>query len=89
MYVTTHDKRVVALDAETGNIIWEHEDIAPIDSSPAVTEDMVIYGSRGRRVIALDADSGEFRWEFVAQANPTMGSPIVEGRRGLRRLRRL
>ncbi len=78
VYVTTHDRRVVALNAETGDIIWEHEDAAPIDSSPAVTEDMVFYGSRGRRVIALDAYTGEFRWEFVAEANPTLGSPIVK-----------
>ena len=78
VYVTTHDRRIVALDAATGDLIWEQIDIAPIDSSPAVTDDMLFYGSRGKRVIALDADTGEFRWEFVAEANPTMGSAIVE-----------
>ncbi len=78
VYVTTHDRRVVALDAGTGDVIWEHRDVAPIDSSPAVTEDLVIYGSRGRRVIALDAYTGEYRWEFVTEANPTYGSAIVK-----------
>ena len=78
VYVTTHDRRIVALDAETGNVIWEQIDAAPIDSSPAVTDDYLFYGSRGKRVIALDADTGEFRWEFVAEANPTMGSALVE-----------
>ena len=78
VYLTTQDKRVVALDEATGSLIWEYQAAAPIDSSPAVAGDLVIFGGRNKRVIALDADTGEERWEFVTEANPTRGSPIVQ-----------
>lgn len=77
VYLTTLDKRVVALDEATGELIWEYASVAPIDSSPAVAGDLVIYGARDRRVMALDADTGKLRWEFVAESNPNYGSPIV------------
>ena len=61
-------------ETSSGSTRIPHPSIHP----PAVTDDMLFYGSRGKRVIALDADTGEFRWEFVAEANPTMGSALVE-----------
>jgi outer membrane protein assembly factor BamB len=78
VYLTTLDKRIVALDEATGSLVWEYASVAPIDSSPAVAGNLVIYGARDRRVMALDADTGEKRWEFVTETNPTLGSPIVK-----------
>ena len=78
VYLTTLDKRVVALDAATGITIWEHETVAPVDSSPTVAGGMVFYGARNKRVIALDAATGDVKWEFVTTGNPTMGSPLVK-----------
>ncbi|MDA0988520.1 MAG: serine/threonine-protein kinase [Chloroflexi bacterium] len=78
VYLTTHDNRVVALDAVTGALIWEHETVAAVDSSPAVAGNTVFFGVRDKRVIALYASTGETRWEFVTEGNPTIGSPIVK-----------
>ena len=78
VYLTTQDRRVIALDKNTGESIWEYTTAAPIDSSPAVADNMVFFGARSKRVIALNALTGELIWEFVTDGNPTSGSPLVK-----------
>ena len=84
VYVGTGDHRVVALDAETGEIVWEREVTGPVDSSVAVAGDQlkaghvnVFVGLRDARVLALDADTGDLRWEYRA-SGPIHGSPVVD-----------
>ena len=64
VYLSTGDRRVVALDAETGELIWEREVTAPVDSSPAVAGDLVFVGLKDGRVLALARADGKPRWEF-------------------------
>ena len=76
LYLGSGDNRVVALDADTGELIWEHVVRGPVDSSPAVAGKSVFIGLRDGRVLSLHKDSGELQWEF-----PTGGifatSPVV------------
>lgn len=78
LYLSTHDRRVIALDTTTGDIIWEHATLAPVDSSPSVSDDMIFVGIRNSGVISLDATTGKKIWEFSTKENPTTGSPIVK-----------
>ena len=49
-------------------------------SSPAATEDVVIFGGRGRRLYALDAKTGKERWTFMAKRGID-SSPVIVGDR--------
>lgn len=75
VYVGTLDSRLVALDAETGNVVWE---VATADKNsdysvtgqPRIVKGMVIIGNGGGEyalrgyVTAYDAETGKQVWRF-------------------------
>jgi PQQ-dependent dehydrogenase (methanol/ethanol family) len=85
VYVGTIDGRLIALDAETGELVWEaqttdrNEDYS-ITGAPRVANDLVIIGNGGAEygvrgyVTAYHAASGEQAWRFwVVPGNPEDG----------------
>ena len=76
VYISTGDRRIVALNAETGAIVWEYPVTGPVDSSPAVAGDILFVGLRDGRVLALDRNTGKLRWAFHV-GNPVYSSPAV------------
>src|SRR5215813_13287085 len=84
VFLGTLDAHVIALDAKTGNVVW---DVAPIDYragysftlAPLAIKNLVIlgvsggeYGIRGF-IDAYDAGTGERRWRFYT--TPAPGEP--------------
>jgi len=63
VYLGAHFK-VLALDAETGTVIWEQETTGPVHSSPAVAGDTLFLGFLDHRMVALEQDTGAIRWQF-------------------------
>ena len=76
LYLSSGDRRVVALDAHTGEVKWEREVSGPVNSSPAIAGDLVFVGLRDGRLLALDRMSGMPRWEFQT-GDLVYGSPAV------------
>jgi outer membrane protein assembly factor BamB len=83
LYVGTMTNQVLGVDWKKPTLDWkfEPEDRAqPFYSSAAVTDKLVIVGSRDRLVHALDRKTGKEEWNF-----PTNGkvdsSPVVVGGR--------
>ncbi len=81
------DGRANASHAQTPNdeamdhpaIMWSYRDRSfPYFSSPAVTDELVIFGGRDRRLHALDKATGQRRWMFAAR-NKIDSSPVVVG----------
>ena len=70
------DQNVVALDAETGRLLWEHSAGAAIDSSLAVAGGLVFVAIRDGRVLALNTSDGTTQWGFEVD-RPLFGSPTV------------
>jgi alcohol dehydrogenase (cytochrome c) len=77
MYVANPGDVIQALDATTGDLIWEYrrhlpDDVArlveshEISRSLAVYADMVFHGTADGYIIALDARNGALRWETLA-----------------------
>lgn len=75
VFVGTLDGRLVALDAGTGEVVWDVLTIDPsrpytITGAPRVVKDMVLIGNGGAEygvrgyVTAYDWQSGEERWRF-------------------------
>lgn len=79
MYIGNYDNALMKADAGKGEMVWTYtQSEAPFFSSPAVTDTLVIVGSRDSFVHALRCDNGQRVWTFK-----TMGevdsSPAVCG----------
>lgn len=69
-------EKIVALDADTGGLLWEHPTASPIDASLSVAGGLVFATIRDGRVLALNTSDGSIHWEFDAGvilfASPTV-----------------
>ena len=79
VYLTTGDRRIVALDGDSGDLIWEHKTGGPVHSSPAVAGDFVFAGLIDGTVLALNKDSGEVRWEFDTESGVFSSPAAYQG----------
>lgn len=92
LYIGTFDGRLVALDAATGNIVWDTLTIDlnrpyTITGAPRVVKGKVLIGNGGAElgvrgyVSAYDAETGEMAWRFyTVPGDPAKPyeSPILE-----------
>ena len=56
-----------ALDARTGQLLWEYATDGLIWGPPSVKDDAVYFGPFNRSVYAVDAHAGTLRWRFEAE----------------------
>jgi len=72
-----HDKRLHALDAESGEQRWKLATKGQIDSCPVVVGQRVFVGSDDGNLYAVDLATGGERWRFEAggaiSASPAVG----------------
>lgn len=76
VYLTTEDGRTLALDRESGGLIWEFRSGFPSSSTPAVAGDLVVFGLRPGPLIALNRHNGELEWELDLES-AILASPII------------
>src|SRR5262249_29665248 len=82
LYIGTMTNQVVGVDWKKAALLWQFEPkrAKPFYASTAVTDKLIIAGSKDRRVYALDRKKGEEVWSV-----PTRGevdsSPVVVGDR--------
>jgi alcohol dehydrogenase (cytochrome c) len=93
VYFGTSDVHVVALDAKTGKVVWDHELLdykgpggARLTGGPLVAKGKVMIGTVGRTeggclIVGLDAETGKEAWRFHTIAQP--GEPYGESWNGL------
>jgi outer membrane protein assembly factor BamB len=62
LFVGTHDGRILALDAATGTIKWEHKTGDAVIATPVVASGRVFCGSMDGKIYALDATNGTRLW---------------------------
>ena len=76
VYVTTEDRRTLALDRRTGQVAWAYTHRGPLSSTPAVAGDLLIVATRPGRIIAFDRHSGTLQWE-TELVGSILASPLV------------
>ncbi|HTI70067.1 MAG TPA: PQQ-binding-like beta-propeller repeat protein [Candidatus Limnocylindria bacterium] len=79
LYVAHFENEFLCVDLNKGEVAWRYKDRAfPFMSSPAVTADKVVVGSRDKRLHCIAREDGKPLWTF-----PTRGkvesSPVVAG----------
>lgn len=75
--------QVVAVDWKAKKPAWSFSPPRrqqPFNSSPAVTDNLVIVGSKDRKVYALDRGTGVEKWNFLTEG-AVEASPVVAGDR--------
>ncbi len=82
-YVGTEGNRFFAVDWKSGSVTWTFENRrrpAAFRSSAALTDQLVLVGSRDKVVYAIGRATGEERWSFPTRGRVD-GSPVVVGER--------
>ncbi|MBI2194374.1 MAG: PQQ-binding-like beta-propeller repeat protein [Planctomycetes bacterium] len=74
------DKRVYALEADTGKLLWIFEARGRVDSSPAIAGDDVLIGSHDGRLYRIDLETGKERWRFEAGGAISASPAVARGR---------
>ncbi len=93
MYLPNPGGGVQALDAATGELLWEYENAPPAGAPPrtsptrnlAILGDKVYVAAPDARLIALDARSGAVRWDHQV-ADPKLGYSYSSGPIVVRRM---
>jgi alcohol dehydrogenase (cytochrome c) len=80
MYLALPGSSVRALDAATGETIWEYK--RPRNSqgrskSLAIYQDVILYTAPDSYVVGIDAKTGEMRWETKVDTRGNTSGPIV------------
>ena len=71
------ESTVFAIDADTGETLWEIEQTGPVHGTLAVANDTLFAPLRNKEILALDTMSGSQKWSFKAES-PFVGSPSVD-----------
>lgn len=85
VYVGHMANQFVAVDWKKGEVLWRFEarrGAEPFYASAAVTEELVITGSRDKQVRALQRQTGKEVWAFATKGKVD-SSPVVVGQRVL------
>ena len=80
LFVPTSDAHVVALDAKTGDVVWDRE-VGDLDAGLRMTGGTLVArgkvmvgtigrGDGGNYIVALDAETGEEAWRFGTIPGP-------------------
>jgi len=88
MYTVIPGAAVQALDATTGDLLWEYKRKVPANVAAsartknlAIYDDIIVYTAPDSYVVGLDARTGELRWETKAEeSGHTSGPLVVEGK---------
>ncbi len=75
VFVTSWNKKVYALDQETGEVVWDHLTDAAflgVEGSPTLTADGRLIITVDRAVECLDAEDGRVLWRTVLSEVPEL-----------------
>ena len=82
LYVAAPGASVLAVDAATGETIWEHKRPSGASRTKAIAiyDDMVFYASPDGFIVALDARTGLVKWETKSSGSLTSGVIVADGK---------
>ena len=88
IYVGGFDGRMYALDPKSGRLLWSFKTEGAkyfpegsIQSSPTVTDGLVLFGARDFHLYALDAATGKQVWTQMVAGSWVPSTPAVHGGR--------
>lgn len=70
--------RVMAMDRETGKVLWSKKLGLPVSGGVGVGHGLVLLGTLGGEVLALDSASGDERWRSRVTSE-VLAAPVTNG----------
>ena len=80
VFIGSRDKRLHAIDRQTGEAAWTFRSSGRVDSSPIAFSDAVVFSSADGALYAVAQDTGEELWKLELGAS-IIASPIFAGGR--------
>lgn len=78
-YIGHYENEFICADLEEGKIAWSYQDRQfPYFSSPALTQDKVVFGGRDKKLHCLNKETGEKIWDFATRGKVD-SSPVIIG----------
>lgn len=78
-YIGHYENEFLCADIQAGEIVWRFKDRAfPYFSSPALTDERVIFGGRDKKLHCLKKENGQEIWSFATRGKVD-SSPVVCG----------
>ena len=77
VYVIPKDGSFYAFDTNSGEIIWSTLVGKIVESSPAIGEGIIVFGTDGGDIIALDATTGKLKWSYDTGVSDIKSSPVI------------
>lgn len=81
LYAADYEGRISAVDAETGNRIWQQKTDLPFSGGPGLEGSLLVMGTIDGQVQAFEANSGNELWQTRVSsevlAAPAIGDNIV------------
>lgn len=72
------DRRIRALRASDGALVWQFDALGRVDSTPTIVNDLAYFGAGDGAIYAIDVATGTLRWRTVVGAE-VVHSPSVSG----------
>jgi outer membrane protein assembly factor BamB len=76
--VGSEDFFFYAIDAGTGAVRWKFETKLGVSSSPAASQELVVFGSKDGNLYALDIPTGKLNWKLSTGRAITSPTVICE-----------
>ena len=81
VYVGSFDDKLYAINATTGNLLWNYTTGGGVLSSPALANGVVYVGSFDDKLYAINATTGNLLWNYTTNASietsPAVSNSIV------------
>ncbi|MGI9332882.1 MAG: outer membrane protein assembly factor BamB [Gammaproteobacteria bacterium] len=78
VYAASRDGTVAALDASSGDTVWESDTDAPISGGPGTGDSLVLVGTSDGEVLALEMNDGVQRWRSRLSSE-ILAAPKADG----------
>jgi len=65
LYIGSGDGHLYAFDVASGKTIWSFDAGSRIRSTPAVSDGLVVFGTKSGHIVAISQDKGVLRWKFA------------------------
>jgi len=77
VYTIPTDGSVYAFDIKNGEIIWLTLVGKISESSPAIGDGIIAFGTDGGEIVALDSSTGKEKWRYDTGTSDIKSSPVI------------
>jgi outer membrane protein assembly factor BamB len=77
VYAIPKDGTFYAFDTSNGEIVWSTLVGKIAESSPAIGDGVIAFGTDGGEIVVLDASNGKLKWSYDTGVSDIKSSPVI------------